>query len=104
VVTVTVAGSVTVAASVGGGCEVSVGVVGVVAGVVGVAVERVGSVGVVRVVVRVAIAAVLPPPPHDESAKPEIASRTAEAASPNGRAAFTTRMISRRPALPPKGR
>jgi hypothetical protein len=85
-VVVTVTGWVTVLGRVGGAGDVSVEV------------ERVVIVGAVRVEVRVPIAALLPPP-HDESAKPASASRTAAVASPGGRTRSTPMIISRRAAL-----
>jgi hypothetical protein len=84
VVTVTVLGRVTVSGCAGGACDVSVGVV--VVGVVRVAVERVAVVGAVRVDVLVPTATLLPPPPHDESAKAPNAIRIAAVASLTGRA------------------
>jgi hypothetical protein len=83
VVTVTVLGRVTVSGWVGGAWDVSAGVV--VVGVVRVAIERVGVVGAVRVDVRVPTAALLPPPPHEESARPPNAIRIPAVASLTGR-------------------
>jgi hypothetical protein len=57
--------------------------VGVVVGVVRVAIERVGA---VRVDDLVPTAALLPPPPHDESEKPTNATRIAAAVSLTARA------------------
>jgi hypothetical protein len=85
VVTVTVPGRVTVSGWVGGAWDVSVGVV-VVVGVVAVAIVRVRAVGAVRVDVRVPTAALLPPPPHEESARPPNAIRIPAVASLTGRA------------------